>query len=146
VTALLAGAAYGYYRFIYYPSTPRFAVEQLFEAGRARDYERVYSLVKVSGPFKSLVRGPEDLKRYAEQFPGLIPDVQEYRVLKSDVQGDRATVTSEVTASQAGRTNDRAVDFRLVREEGIWRIDGEWVIQEALRTGLGGALLRGAEE
>ena len=139
-------AAYGYWRFIYYPSTPAYTVEQIIEAGRARNYGRVYDLVKLTGPLKALVRSPDELKGYAERYPGLIPDVRDYEIVSSAIKGDEATVKTQVTASQGGRTTQNEINFELVRQEGIWRLDGEWLFQEAVRHGLGGALLGGAQE
>ena len=146
VIALLVSAAFAYWRFIYFPSTPQYAVTQVIDAGRAKDYQQVYDRLKLTGPLKALIRGPDDLKRYAGQYPGLIPDVHEYRITNSDTKENRATVTANVKSTQRGRTVENRVDFQVVRDEGFWRLDGEWLLREAIRHGLGGALLGGAED
>ncbi len=146
VIALLATAAFAYWRFIYYPSTPAYVVAKIIDAGRAKDYQSVFDLIRLTGPLKALVRSPEDLRRYAEQFPGLIPDVSEYEIRDWITRGDKATVNTHVTSTQGGRTTVNEVYFELVRQGGVWRLDGEWLFREAVRHGLGGALLGGAEE
>ena len=59
ILALSAAAGYEYWRLIFYPSTPQYAVEQFFDAANARQFGRMYELVKVTGPLKALIPGPE---------------------------------------------------------------------------------------
>ena len=141
ILLIFSAGAYGFWRYIYYPKTPRHAVERLIESGRKKDYEQIYDLVKITGPLKAAVRGPQDLKEYAARFPGLIPNVRDYRIIGSTVKGNRAAVTVEATLGQAETTRRSTVAFELVRDEGIWRIDGDWILKEAVRHGLGGAIL-----
>lgn len=143
---LVSAGGYCYWRFIHYPSTPHYTVEELLAAGKTRNYDRVYDLVKLTGPLRAAVRSPADVREYARRFPALIPDVEEYRISESSVEGNRATVTVNVLATRAGQTSESRIEFKLVRDAGIWRIDGDWIVAEAVRNGLGGALLGGLGE
>jgi len=52
------------------------------------------------------------------------------QVVSSEVEGDRATVRVEETATKGSESTDGVFDFQLIREDGSWRIDSTTVIQE----------------
>ncbi len=142
---LLAAGVYGYWRFIYYPTTPQYTLEQFFAAARSRDYNRVYELVQVPPVLRSFVGNGQELGKYAERFPGLVPVVEEYRFGKVTENGDHATVETTATTRIGDKTTSGTVPFQLVRSNGVWRLDGNWIVSEATRHGLSGMFLNSSE-
>jgi hypothetical protein len=139
---LLAGGGYAYWRLIYYPQTPQFALDRFFEAARARDYDTIYSLVQVPASLKILVPNANGLRRLAERVPGLIPEVEAYRLGRAKVEGDSAQVEAATTLRGGANAESSVSTFQveLVRREGQWRIDGQWVMREMARKGAGDLL------
>src|ERR1051325_6730789 len=77
--AAIAAAAFGYWKLIYYPTTPQFAIDRFIDAARTKNYDRVYDMVQVPPPIKVFVRSGSDLKSLADRNPGLLPDIEEHR-------------------------------------------------------------------
>lgn len=144
IIGLFGLCAYGYWRYIYYPTTPEYALGQFFEAAKARDYDRVYDLVQVPAPLRLLVRNGQDLKQLAERVPSAVPIVEDYRFGRVTFNGDHAIVdTSTIARNRAGRPYANGFDVEMIRTNGVWRIDGYWILKEIDRRGLGGLLLGG---
>src|SRR5258707_8694855 len=78
LVALLAVGAWAYWKFIYYPTTPQYALDKFFIAARDKDYEKVYDLVQVPPAVKVLVRNGQELKGMAQRMPGLVPELTDY--------------------------------------------------------------------
>jgi hypothetical protein len=143
--AVAACGAYGYWKLIFYPTTPQYAIDRFIEAARAKDYDRVYNMVQVPPPVKALVRNGSDLRKMAEKSRGLLPEIKEYHFGTSTIAGDQATVETTVIGTQAGGESTSVVPFKLVKTNGVWLIDGKWILAEALKRGFGGVFMNGAE-
>jgi len=143
---LLALGGFGYWKYVYYPSTPQYALTQFFEAVNARDYETVYDLVEVKGtPLEVFVPTAQSLRTLAERASNLIPRVQEYRFGKAQQEGDRARVeTTAVVLDTPQGTPPSASTFnvQMVRVNGLWKIEGRWMMAEIQRRGAD-AILKG---
>ena len=62
-----------------------------------------------------------------------------------NVTVDQATVETTVTTMQAGKETVNVVQFKLVKANGVWLIDGKWILSEAMKRGLGGMFMNGSE-
>ncbi len=145
VAALLAAVGYGYWTLIYYPTTPQHAVDQFIEGIRAKDFDRVYSMVKVPAPLKVFIGSGSALKAIVERNRSAVPEIKEHRFGNSDVVGDQATVETTIKGSSAGSQTTSVVQFKLVRTNGVWLIDGQWIMAEMMKRGLGGMLMNGPD-
>ena len=77
ILGLAAAGAFGYWKLIYYPTTPRYAIDRFLDAVQAKDYDKVYDMVQVPPAVKVLIRNGRDLKALAEQNRSLLPDIKE---------------------------------------------------------------------
>lgn len=134
---------YGWWSFIYWPTTPQYALDRFFEAANAHDFDKVYDMVEVKGPLKGFVGSGAALRTMAERFPGLLPQVESHSYGDTQISGDHAKVHTTITMRRQGIANSNTMDVELSRTNGIWRIDGDWIFREIVRQRAGGLLLNG---
>jgi hypothetical protein len=142
VLAAAAAGAYAYWRYVHYPRTPAFAVEQFLEASKKKDFGRVYNLVEVPASLRVLVPSADALRALASRVGGLIPDVVDNTIGKTTADNDQAAVEVAVVSAKGGVTSRTTIRAKLVKAGEVWRIDGAWVLEEAIR-GAGDDLLKG---
>src|ERR1051325_9488695 len=95
VALALVGAGllvYGWWKFIYLPTTPQYALDRFFDAANARDFDKVYDLVEVKGPLKAFVGSAGALRIMAERFPNLLPQVESHSYGDVQLSGDHAKI------------------------------------------------------
>lgn len=142
----IALAGWLYWKFIYYPTTPQYALETFFVAARNKDYDKIYNLVLVPPAAKVLVRNGQDLKAMAQRFPGLVPTLHEYKIGSVELNGDNAQLDATTTLIGADqKPTDSQLKVKMIRTNGIWRVDGNWIMSEIGKKGLNGLLLNGTE-
>ena len=142
--ALLTLGAWAYWKFIYYPTTPQYALDKFFAAARDKDFDKVYDLVQVPPTVKVLVRNGQELKAMARRMPGLVPELANYSIGNVEVKGDSASL--DATTTMIGRDqkpSSSSLKVKMVKTNDIWRVDGNWILSEMKKKGLGGAFLNG---
>ncbi len=142
VVAVLCGVAFGYWRFVYYPTTPQYALREFLDAVRAEDYALCYRRLHVPAPIRLLIPTAEALERLARSAGGLIPRLEDYRLGRVTEKGDTATVMAVLITRQEAATTAHAeeLEVHMVRQDDRWQVDGGWVLEELIRRG--GAELR----
>ena len=137
VVMALAFGSYGYYQFVYYPTTPQYAVGRIIEARQVKNYEAVYDMVKVPTTLKLLVPNGKSLAGFAESQPNMFPDVLDYRFGNVSQDGEAATVETFVTVRHpaSGKPEASNVSIHMVKEAGKWKLDGAWLVQEITSRG-----------
>ena len=143
IAALIALCSYGYWKLIYWPTTPQYALGQFFDAARVKDYNRVYDLVEVPPSLRLFIHNGHELQTVAERIPGLIPEVVDYRFGHASVTGDHARVETTTIGRFRRRGFSITFDVEMQRRNGIWRIDGKWLLAQINMRGFGGVLLNG---
>ena len=78
-------------------------------------------------------------------MPGLLPNLESYQLGESKISGDHATSEATTTTTQNNRASTATLPVQLVRLNGVWMVDGEWIVRELSKRGMGGVLLRGAD-
>ncbi|MBM3493425.1 MAG: hypothetical protein FJX72_03740 [Armatimonadetes bacterium] len=148
LVALLAAAlgGYGYWRYVYYPTTPQYALDEFLSAARDRRYPQAYARLHVTAPLRLVVPSAEALERLAENAGGLIPRLRSFRLGKVERKDDTVTIaTTLITDPASGGaqgpadTTEVAVEMRMVDEK--WKVDGGWALRELIDRG-GADLLR----
>jgi hypothetical protein len=146
LAALFAAAGWAYWNYIYLPTTPQYTLDRFFAAARDKDYDKVYDLVQVPPAIKVLVRNGQELKAMAGRMPGLVPELQEYGIGNVEVSGENATLDATTTMTGPDqRPTSSALKVKMVRTNGIWRVDGNWILSELKKKGMGGVFLNGVE-
>ena len=141
--AVVGLGIFGYWKFIYYPTTPQYAIDRFLEAVQRKDYDRVYDMVQVPASVKVFLRNGRDLKALVDQNKNLVPQVTEHHFLNSTETDGTAIVNTSVTSTQAGKQSTSVLPFKLVKDHGVWFIDGHWVQAQIVRGGFAGLFVGG---
>jgi hypothetical protein len=144
---VLGGGVYGYWRFIYYPTTPQYALGEFLNGVRDRDYVRVYGRLHVTAPLKLVIPSAKALETVADNAGGLIPRLVSYRLGAVKRTEDGAVVEATLISqpavgsspSASGDVTDVSVEMRLVDDR--WKVDAGWAMREMVKRG-GTDLLR----
>ncbi|WP_193103326.1 nuclear transport factor 2 family protein [Brachybacterium sp. FME24] len=107
--------------------TPQSTVEDYFSAWQAADCERFEDLSTEN--FRGEDYTCEGWQAHISQ-QGEEGIVYEDTVVSAEVDGDRATVRVEETATKGAEVTEGVFDFELVQEDGSWLIDDSVIIQE----------------
>lgn len=139
VCALLASGAFAYWRYVYYPTTPQYALDTFLRAAETRDYQTAYDRLHLPAPLRIIVPSSAALRQWAERAGGLIPELQSHSLGKVTAKADTATIESVFTTRSAGSANSPAtttsVNVEMRRIDGIWKVDGAWALRELTDRG-----------
>ena len=141
----MAAGAFGYWRFVYYPTTPQYALGEFLSAARYADYPMAYSRLHVTAPLKLVVPSAEALQKLAQNAGGLIPRLRAFRLgvvqRNQETATVRTTLFSETGAGGQVESDATEVTVEMRQVDGRWKVDGAWVLRELIRRG-GSDLLR----
>ncbi|NLH99107.1 MAG: hypothetical protein GX446_06400 [Chthonomonadales bacterium] len=147
VLGIGALASYAYWRFVFYPTTPQYALGVFLDAVIERDYATAYSRLYVTAPVKLVIPTAKALEQIGENAGGIIPRLKQYRLGKTVRTEEGATVETILIAAVgdegtgAPRTEATDVTVEMRRDEGRWKVDAGWALREAVKRG-GAELLR----
>jgi len=144
VLAIAAAAAgFGYWRYVYYPTTPQYALAEFLDAARSKDYAVAYSRLDLPAPMRLIVPSAQALGELAQRAGGLIPRLEDYRLGKVTGGDDTATIRTMLITRLEGAESSSAdeVSIEMCRVAGRWKLDGGWALRELLDRG-GAALQR----
>lgn len=134
---VIAAAAFGYWRYVYYPTTPQYALREFLDAARKEDYAICYKRLRLPAPLRLIIPTAEDLKSMAQSAGGLIPRLEDYRLGKVTRTGDKASIVTVLVARQhnADKASAEEITVEMVREDDHWKVDGGWAMEEMIRRG-----------
>jgi hypothetical protein len=140
--AASAAACFGYWRYVYYPTTPQYALVEFLDAARNEDYAVAYGRLDLPGPIKLIVPSAEALRNLARRAGGLIPRLEDYRLGKVTGGEEAATIRTMLITRLEGAESSSAdeVAIEMCKTDGRWKVDGGWVLRELVDRG--GASLR----
>lgn len=141
--ALVCAAGFAYWRYVYYPTTPQYALSEFLDAAISEDYAAAYRRLHMPPAMRMLVPSAQSMQRLAENAGGLIPRLEGYRLGKVTSADDTATIVTLLITRQEGAETSTAdeLDIEMTRHEGQWKLDGGWALGEMVRRG-GKALQR----
>ena len=140
-------AGYGYWRFVFYPTTPQYALGVFLDAVRKRDYPTAYGRMYLTAPLKLVIPSARALERIGENAGGIIPRLKDYRLGRVERTAEGATVqavlVTESADSETGsdKTDATEVAVEMRQEDGKWKVDASWAMGETVKRG-GAELLR----
>lgn len=137
VLLLLAGGAFAYWRFVYYPTTPQYALREFLDAVREERYDTAYKRLYLTAPLRLVLPSAEAMGRLARDAGGFIPRLQDYHLGRVRVSANRAVIRTVLIAKQPdnARRSSEEVDFEMVRDKDMWKVDGSWALEELLTRG-----------
>lgn len=147
IVVLALALGYAYWRFVYYPTTPQYALREFLGAVRDRDYETVYGRLHISAPLKLVLPSAKALETVAENAGGLIPRLVSFRLGKVSQTADGASIAALLTTEAAdpngspGPNEVTEVTIELRLTDNRWKVDAGWAMREMVRRG-GSELLR----
>ncbi len=148
IAALVAAAAaYGYWRYVYYPRTPQYALREFLDAAKNHDYETAYGRLHITSPLKLVVPSARALETFAENAGGLIPQLVSYRLGKVEQTAEGVRIMTMLTTedttgeAQQARTDVTEVSIELRQVDNTWKVDAGWAMREMVKRG-GTDLLR----
>lgn len=133
----IAAAAFGYWRYVYYPTTPQYALREFLDAAKKEDYATCYKRLRLPVPLKLIIPTAEDLENTARSAGGLIPRLEDYRLGKVTRTGDKASIVTVLVARQhdADKASAEEITVEMVWEDDRWKVDGGWAMEEMIRRG-----------
>lgn len=137
VLLVLAAGAFAYWRFVYYPTTPQYALREFLDAVREERYDTVYKRLYLTAPLRLVLPSAEAMGRLARDAGGFIPRLQDYHLGRVQVSADRAVIRTVLIAKQPdnARRSSEEVDFEMVRDKDVWKVDGSWALEELFKRG-----------
>lgn len=142
LVVVLGGGGFAYWRFVYYPTTPQYALREFLDAAKNEQYVVAYKRLYVPGPLKLVIPTAESLDSLARTAGGIIPRLDEYRLGKVQATDDRAVIDTVLVTHREGSNTPMSEELQveLLRVDGKWKVDGGWALQELIKRG-GKALL-----
>jgi len=141
VLAIAAGA-YLYWRFVYYPTTPQYALREFLDAAIHQQYATAYRRLYLTPALQLVLPSEEALKNLAEDAGGIVPRLQDYHLGRVRASQDRAVIDTVLIARrpEAATSMVEEVAVEMVRDGDVWKVDGAWAVEETIRRA-GKALL-----
>jgi hypothetical protein len=103
-------------------SGPKAAVENFMEAAKNKDCEKMVNLMDLSAfEAAGVSQGKEELIQSCKDESGL-GDVVSYKITEEKTEGDKGTVTVEVTTKEDGTENTETSTLTVNKIDGEWKI------------------------
>ncbi len=114
------------WRLLLFPTTPQYALDQILNSARQRDYAALYDHIQWAEEVRPLIPNAQNLRDVLERYPEVFPQWSSWRVLHTERQNDAAVCTVRGT-SPALPESTRT--FPMLRVRGEWCLNGQFVLQ-----------------
>jgi hypothetical protein len=117
---LLGGGAFGFW-YWQKQRAPAVAAEKVLAAMKSKDWKTVYNMMEFSAEQKAVIN--EQVFLQAMNVVGGMFSVKEYKIGGVKIEGEAATVQTEVTVEAAGKTRTDKSDAKFKLVNGQWKMD-----------------------